>query len=1056
MQVIESAMRRSRTVVMSLAVIIVAGVMTYVGVPKEAEPDIKIPMIYVHMTHDGISPEDAERLLVRPMEQEIRTIEGIEELTADAYEGGASVTIRFDAGTNVDIALQDARAKVDAAKAKLPAETEEPRVSEIKFSRFSPMLILNLAGEVPERTLTTIARDLKEKIEGVTGVLEVTLVGVREELMEIVVDPRAMESYGLDQSQIFSLVDRNNRLVAAGALHTSEGRFPVKVPGVFETAADLLEMPIKVVDDRIVQFRDVAEVRRTYKDAESVARLNGNPALAIEVVQRSGANIIGTVGEVKTLIEAERQNWPPGIEIVASRDKSKDVNRMLSSLQNSVISAVLLVFIIIIGILGIRAAGLGGVAIPGSFLLGILTIAAFGITINMMVLFALIMAVGLLVDGAIVVTELADRRMAEGMEKRDAYLSAARRMSWPIIASTCTTLAAFVPLAFWPNEIGEFMKFLPITLIAVLSASLLMALLFVPTLGSIFGASGTMSEQARRDLTVAETGDLEQISGMTGKYIQFLKRSLKRPWINVATVTGLLILTYSAFFAFGRGVELFPSIEPEFANLEIHARGDLSTEEKDFLVRQVEAYVLDLDEVESVYAKTGGSGQGAAEDQIGMITLNFIEWDERRPANEILAEVRTNTAGLAGISIQTQKAQEGPQQGKPVSIQLSSRFPDILTDATRKVREALENIDGVYNVDDTRPLPGIEWRIDVDRAEAARFGADITLVGNMIQLVTNGIKVGEYRPDDADDEIDIRVRYPYVDRSLAQIDELRIPTQNGLVPISNFVERVPANKVSTIQRTNMRRTMKVEADVLDDYLDGEIVQQMVEVLPYLEIDPSVAVQFRGGSEDQQEAQAFLGKAMMIAVSVMAIILVTQFNNLFQALLILTAVVFSTGGVLLGHLVMDKPFGTVMSGIGVITLAGIVVNNNIVFIDTFNVLKNRGSIAYEAILRTCALRLRPVLLTTVTTILGLMPMVFAVDIDLINRDISVGAPATQYFSQLSSSVAGGLAFATILTLLLTPSLLMIQANASAWFAGRKNRRSDQAITTHSCQQGAAKN
>lgn len=307
------------------------------------------------------------------------------------------------------------------------------------------------------------------------------------------------------------------------------------------------------------------------------------------------------------------------------------------------------------------------------------------------------------------------------------------------------------------------------------------------------------------------------------------------------------------------------------------------------------------------------------------------------------------------------------------------------------MREALENIDGVYNVDDTRPLPGIEWRIDVDRAEAARFGADITLVGNMIQLVTNGIKVGEYRPDDADDEIDIRIRYPYVDRNLAQIDELRIPTRNGLVPISNFVERVPANKVSTIQRTNMRRTMKVEADVLDDYLDGEIVQQMVNMLPYLEIDPSVAVQFRGGSEDQQEAQAFLGRAMMIAVSVMAIILVTQFNNLFQALLILTAVVFSTGGVLLGHLVMDRPFGTVMSGIGVITLAGIVVNNNIVFIDTFNVLKSRGSIAYEAILRTCALRLRPVLLTTVTTILGLMPMVFAVDIDLINRDISVGAP-----------------------------------------------------------------
>ena len=1048
MRIIDTAMRRSRTVVMSLAVIIIAGVMTYVSVPKEAEPDINIPMIYVSMTHDGISPEDAERLLVRPMEQEIRTIEGIEELTANAYEGGASLTIQFDAGTDVDIALQDARAKVDAAKAKLPSETEEPTVTEIKFSRFDPMLVLNLAGEVPERTLTTIARDLKEKIEGLSGVLEVTLVGVREELMEIVVDPRAMESYGLDQAQILQLVDRNNRLVAAGALHTSEGRFPVKVPGVFETAEDVLEMPIKAVGDRIVHFRDVAEVRRTYKDAESVARLNGNRALAIEVVQRSGANIIQTVEQVFALIDAERVGWPEGIEVVASRDKSKDVKQMLGNLQNSVISAVLLVFIIIIGILGIRAAGLVGVAIPGSFLLGILTIASFGISINMMVLFALIMAVGLLVDGAIVVTELADRRMAEGMERHDAYSSAARRMAWPIIASTCTTLAAFVPLAFWPNEMGEFMKFLPITLIAVLSSSLLMALLFVPTLGSMFGSSGAMSEQARRDLTIAETGDLNQVSGLTGRYIQFLKRTMKHPWINVGAVTALLVLTYAAFFTFGRGFELFPDVEPEFAYIEIRARGDLSTEEKDFLVQQVEAYVLDLEEVESVYAKTGGSGQGAAEDQIGTITLNFVEWDQRRKADEILADIRESTAGLAGISIQTRKAQDGPQQGKPVQIELSSRFPEALTEATGRVRDALDTVEGVYNVDDTRPLPGIEWQIDVDRAEAARFGADITLVGNMIQLVTNGIKIGEYRPDDAEDEIDIRVRYPYDDRSLEQIDELRIPTENGLVPISNFVKRVPANKVSAIQRTDMRRTMRVEADVFEGYLDGNVVAEMAELLPYLDIDPSVSVSFRGGSEDQQEAQAFLGKAMMIAVAVMAIILVTQFNSLFQAFLILTAVVFSTGGVFLGHLIMDKPFGTVMSGVGVITLAGIVVNNNIVFIDTYNVLRKRGSDAYDAILRTCALRLRPVLLTTVTTILGLMPMVFAWNIDLINRDVSVGAPATQWWTQLSSSVAGGLAFATILTLFLTPSLLMIQANVSAWLARRRERKTGQSAAAHS--------
>jgi multidrug efflux pump len=611
-------------------------------------------------------------------------------------------------------------------------------------------------------------------------------------------------------------------------------------------------------------------------------------------------------------------------------------------------------------------------------------------------------------------------------------------MSLPIIASTCTTLAAFVPLVFWPGIIGEFMKFLPITLVAVLSASLLMALLFVPTLGSIFGSTGAVDSEARRNLTGAETGDRETLSGLTGKYIQFLKKSLQRPLLNIGAVSAMLVVIYLAFFTFGRGVELFPDIEPEFANLDIHARGDLSTDEKDLLVRQVEVFVLDLPEVESVYTKTGATSRGAAEDLIGSITLNFVEWDKRRKADQILSDLRESVSGLAGIEIRTRKAQDGPEQGKPIQLELSSRFPDLLENATGRIRDSLELVDGVFNVEDTRPMPGIEWQIDVDRAEAAKFGADITLVGNMIQLVTNGIKIGEYRPDDAEDEIDIRVRYPYDSRSLDQIDALRIPTTEGLIPISNFVKRVPANKVSSIQRTNLRRTMQVSADVEEGYLDADVVREMRELLPFLGIDPAVSVMFRGGNEDQQEASAFLTKAMLIAIAVMAIILVTQFNSLFQAFLILTAVLFSTGGVLLGHLVMNKPFGIIMSGVGVITLAGIVVNNNIVFIDTYNVLRKRGVEAFDAILRTCAVRLRPVLLTTVTTILGLTPMVFALNIDLIGRGVSVGAPATQYWTQLSSSVAGGLAFATILTLLLTPSFLMLQAKLSERIAARRAR------------------
>ncbi len=1038
MQIIESAMSRSRTVLLSLAIVLIGGVAAYMTIPKEAEPDIEIPMFYVNIKLDGISPEDSERLLVRPMEQELRTIEGIKEMTANAYEGGANVRLEFYAGIDIDKSLQDVREKVNKAKAKIPSDAEEPTVSEVKMSRFDPMLILNLAGEVSERTLTTIARDLKEKFEGLSGVLEVNLVGVREELMEVVVDPLAMESYGLDQAQIIKIISLNNRLVAAGSLQATEGRFPIKVPGVVESPEDVLNMPIKAVGERVVHFKDIADVRRTFKDADSYARLNGKKALAIEVVQRSGANVIDTIDAVKAVIAQERAYWPAEVDIVASRDKSIDVNDMLSELQNSVIVAVLLVFIVIIGILGFRSALLVGVAVPGSFLMGILLIGMFGITINMMVLFALIMAVGMLVDGAIVVTEMADRRMAEGESPRSAYARAAIRMAWPIIASTCTTLAAFVPLALWPGTTGEFMKYLPITLIAVLSASLVMALLFVPTLGSLFGKTGATNDEARRNLAAAETGDLDSVTGVTGSYVQFLKRSLRHPWRNVATVSVLLLVVYALFLGLGRGVEYFPDVEQPFGMVDIRARGDLSTDEKDYLVRQVEARVLGMPEIEYVYAKTGGSDQGA-EDQIGSLTLNYIHWDQRRKADEILAEIRENTSDLVGIVIETRKPDPGPPIGKPIRIEFSSRFPALLEEAVATVVELMQDNPAIMNIEDSRPLPGIEWQIKVDRAEAARFGADVALVGAMVQLVTNGIKIGEYRPDDSDDEIDIRVRYPASSRNLTQIDELRIPTANGLVPISTFVKREPAQKVSTIRRTDLRRTITIDADVAPQFLPSDIVAQLRDLTPTLGIDPRVGIAFRGSTEDQEEDEHFLTQAMLMALAMMAIILVTQFNSLYQAGLILTAVLFSTGGVLLGHLIMGKPFGVIMSSVGVITLAGIVVNNNIVFIDTYNVLRSRGAAAYDAVIRTCAMRLRPVLLTTVTTIIGLMPMVLGVNINLIDRHVSIGAPSSQWWTQLAASVAGGLAFATILTLFLTPSLLLIQANTSKRLVARRERR-----------------
>ena len=1017
---------RSRTVLAVLALLLISGTVAYVTIPKEAEPDVAIPIIYVSMHHEGISPEDAERLLVRPMEKELQTIEGVKEMRSSAEESHASVLLEFDAGFDSDKALQDVREKVDLAKTELPADTDEPSVNEVNVALF-PVLVVTLAGNVPERTLLTLARGLKDKIEGLREVLEADIAGDREEVVEVVVEPRVLDSYGISYEDLMNFVWRNNKLVAAGALDTGKGRFAVKVPGLLEGAEDVLSLPVKVVDDRVVTFGDVATVRRTFKDPTSFARVGGRPAISLEISKRVGENIIETIDQVRAIVEEERATWPEGVVVSFSQDKSEDVKMMLSDLQNNVISAVLLVMVVIVAALGVRTAALVGLAIPGSFLSGILIIYVMGLTINIVVLFALIMAVGMLIDGAIVVTELADRKMAEGQPRREAYAFAARRMAWPIIASTATTLAVFMPLLFWPGVVGEFMKFLPITLLATLSASLAMALIFVPTLGQLLGKVSPLGKDSLRSLAASEQGELHEIRGLTGVYLRLLERLLAHPLKILMLASAFLVAVYGAYALYGKGVEFFPSVEPERAIINVRARGNLSVYEQDAVVRRVEQRIIDMQEIATLYSRSGINlrGQELPADTVGVIQMEFVDWLQRRPASAILAEIRERTADIAGVIVEVRKQEGGPPVGKPVQLELGSRYPQLLEPAVAKVRELLDEVGGFVDVEDDRPLPGIEWQLSVDRTQAARFGADITVVGNAVQMVTNGIKVSDYRPDDADDEVDIIVRLPEGNRELDQLERLRVQTRYGLVPISNFVTRTAAPKLGNISRVDGQRVMTVKADVEEGLLPankvGEIQQWLDE---NVELDPRLTLTFKGEDEEQRESMAFLSKAFGIALFVMAIILVTQFNSFYQAFLILTAVIFSTVGVLLGLLTTGQPFGIVMSGVGVIALAGIVVNNNIVLIDTFNILRKSGMDATEAVLRTAAQRLRPVLLTTITTILGLMPMVLMLNIDLIHRELSIGSPSTQWWVQLATGVAGGLTFATLLTLILTPCLLLL--------------------------------
>ncbi|WP_416395028.1 efflux RND transporter permease subunit [Allohahella sp. A8] len=1029
---IDAAFSRGRTVIMLFVIILGAGALAYLGIPKESEPDIPIPTIYVSVTHEGISPGDAERLLAKPLEKELQTLEGLKEMRTTAAEGYASVVLEFDAGFDADKALQDVREKVDLAKVELPADSEEPRVTEINTALF-PVLTVVLSGQVPERTLVTLARDLKDKVESLAGVLEVDIGGDREEVLEIIANPSVMETYDISYNDVFALVQRNNRLVAAGALDTGAGRMVLKVPGLIEDLDDVMSLPIKVAGNTVVTFRDVADIRRTYKDPDSFARVAGEPALVLEISKRSGANIIATIADIRALIEAEQKIWPEGLKVSFLQDKSEQIKTMLGDLENNVITAVVLVMIVIVAALGGRPAILVGLAIPGSFLAGMLVLDAMGITLNIVVLFSLILVVGMLVDGAIVTTELADRRMAEGAPRKEAYAFAAKRMAWPIITSTATTLAVFIPLVFWPGIVGEFMKFLPITVLITLAASIAMALVFIPVLGGMIARP--------TDVENLKTGNpVEEAKGFTRSYLNLVAALLRHPGKTLATAIFITVGTYVAYGSFGRGVEFFPSTEPDFAQVQVQARGDLSVLERDALVRQVEARLLEVPELKTVYSRTIGGGaqgdQNRTADTIGVIQIEFIDWSKRARAEVIIPRLRKLVADIPGIVIQVREQESGPSGGKPVQMEVSARDPALLEASVVKLRGLLDKLGGFEDVTDNRALPSIEWQLHVDRAKAALYGADVALLGDAVKMLTTGIQLAEYRPDDTDDAVDIRLRFPLDERNLERIKQLRVPTSEGQIPVSNFLTLQPAQKTGSLSRTDGRRVMTIEADVAADLLPDQQVQKIRAALAEVGLDPGVQVTFKGQDEDQRETSAFLGTAFLTAMFLMITILVTQFNSFYQTALVLSAIVFSTAGVLLGLMIMGQPFGIVMGGIGVIALAGIVVNNNIVLIDTFNDLRKAGMSPREAIMQTVAERMRPVLLTSVTTVLGLLPMVFAMNIDLIGQNITFGAPSTQWWVQLSSAIAGGLTLATLLTLLLTPCLLMLGENVSA---ARKRRR-----------------
>ncbi len=1034
---VDWTVHRARTTLTFWLILLTAGIIGYVTISKEADPDVDVPIILVSIPYPGISPADAERLIVKPLETRVKSIEGLKEMKGIASEGNASVVLEFDISFDKDQALINVREKVDEAKAEFPAGFEEPQVIEFNQGLL-PVMFVTIAGDTPERVRLRAAQELQDVIEGVPMVLKAELQGQREEQLDVLIDPAQLEAYDVSANELISAVTLNNRLVAAGALDTGDGRFSVKVPGLLEDALDIASLVVKTNGDRVVTLGDIVEVRRTFKDAEGHARFNGEPAIAIKITKRLGENIIETTAAVREAVENHRQGWPvkmrESVRVGFALDQSTRIFDMLSQLEASVLTAVALVMIVVVAALGLRSATLVGIAIPSSFLMGIALLGLAGYTINMMVMFGMILAVGMLVDSAIVVTEYADRKMSEGISPRQAYARASKRMFWPIISSTLTTLAAFFPMLLWPGVVGEYMSYFPITLIFVMTAATLMALFFMPVLGGWIGKAHKASSETLRALAASEHGDLGKLKGITGAYVRTLSRIVRYPSLALIAALVMMFGIVAAFKDNNNGVEFFTATEPEYVIVFVSARGNLSIAEQRDLVYEVERRVLNVEGIKAFFTFTGAGAGGSPiggptegpADAIGQFFIELANWQDRdRSGYEIQAEIREKLQGISGLRVEVRRQQDGPPTGKDIQIEIGGQDPQRLMAASALIRDhLLYQVDGLTEVEDTLPLPGIDWMLKVDREQAGRFGADISLIGGFVQLVTNGVLLGEYRPDDTEEEVEIRVRVPAAYRTLDQLRDMRLRTSQGLIPIGNFVSLVPARKVDQINRVDATQVFYVRANTVDGVLADDKVREVSAWLETVKLPDGVTTRFRGANEEQDESGAFLQYAGLMALALMFIILVTHFNSFYHAVLILSAVVMGTIGVLVGIMVTGQAFSVILTGTGIVALAGIVVNNNIVLIDTYHRLREDGFSPDEAIIRTGAQRLRPVMLTTITTIAGLLPMVLQISINFFERTVTIGSPTSLWWVQLSTAVVFGLAFSTVLTLFITPAAIAL--------------------------------
>jgi CzcA family heavy metal efflux pump len=1015
----ELAQKRPAAVLALLVLLVLVGAYSYLTLPRESFPDITIPYVFVTTTYEGVAPEDMEQLVTIPIERKIKGISDLEEIRSTSAEGISTVAVKFLPGVDIDDALQKVRDKVDQAKQDLPQDMpDDPVIQEVNFSDI-PVIRVVLSGPFSLRRLQTFGDDLKDRIESIPGVLSAKMTGGLDRAVHVEFDLDRVGAYNVPFSSLINAVTKSNVNMPSGSMDIGEGKYLVRVPEDFKHPSEIFSIVAFVREGKPVYLRDVAFINDSYKDPLTRSRLNGEKSVTLAVQKRSGENILRVTDEVKRAVEDMKPTLPPALKIDLTSDMSNDVRLMVSDLENNILSGLLLVLAVIFAFIGTQSAVFISLAIPYSMFITFGVLSGFGITLNMVVLFSLVLALGMLVDNGIVIVENIYRHMQQGESRWEAALHATNQVAWPVITSTLTTLGAFAPIMFWPGIMGEFMFYLPETVIIVLTASLFVALVINPVLSAMYQRVKPLPQERQ---------EASREPWVKRVYLRFLTWSLDHRLTVVFTGLILLVSSVAGFALFGKGTEFFPETEPRRAYVHLKAPVGTNLDASDQLVSQVERVVSEYPDIRYVISNIGSVGgdpfeQGGTGTHINRVALDFKDFHERsKPSSEIVKEIRERLLGtIKGAEVQVEKEKEGPPTGAPVNIEISG--PDILVlgGLAHGVREKIKDIPGLVDLKDNFVKGKPEIRVRVDKEKAALLGLDTYTIAYTVKAAVNGVKVGVYR--EGKDQFDIMARLPEKDRkSIESLKRITVSGPRGEpIPLTSVADVSLTTGVGAIQRMDQKRVVTVSGDV-SGRLANDVIRDIERRLKGDFSWPrAYSYRFSGEQREQEKAQAFLSKAFIAAIFIILFILLAQFDSFAAPMIIMTSVLMSLIGVFMGLLVTGTAFGIIMTGIGVISLAGVVVNNAIVLIDYYKQLLARGTPSREALVRAGLTRFRPVMLTAITTLLGLLPMATGVSFDFKKFAWEIGSESSQWWGPMAVAVIFGLGLATLLTLVLVPVL-----------------------------------